>query len=192
MSRVTASHLVGGQRVAAVLQRAAAPEVLANQFLALRRARMPQLEQWARMRARTTCPVRRGAWYRVVQLTPTEAVLDVNRQPFAVPRPFLQILPIRPRMWSVVLRSRGSTAPPQSWGPRYAVCPRCCARAPLPGQSVSMRCPGCDMAFVIAWSDSHWRVFELLSGSPAARGIAKARDAAVRLWKGSAARRFDG
>lgn len=174
------------------LPTAAAPSLLANPFKAFRRVRMPQHEQWARVRARTTCPVRRGAWYRVVRLTPTEAILEVNRQPFAVPRPFLQILPIRPRMWSVVLRPRGSSAPPPSWGPRYAVCPRCSARAPLPAQAVSMRCPGCGRASVIAWSDSHWRVFELLSGSPAARGIAKARDAAVRFWKGSAAKQVDG
>jgi len=145
---------------------------------------MPQLEQWARVRARTNCLLRRGAWYRVVQLTPAEVILDVNRRPVSVPRPFVQVLPIRPRMWSVVLRPRGGVSPPRSWGPRYGVCPHCCARAPLLERSVSMRCPACSMAFVIGWSDSHWRVFELLSGSSAARALAKAHDAASRLWKG--------
>lgn len=145
---------------------------------------MPQLEQWARLRARTKCPLRRGAWYRVVQLSPTAVVLDVCRQRLSVPRPLLQILPIRPRMWSVVPRPRGSIAPPESWGPRYGVCPHCCARAPLPDRAVSLRCPDCRMAFIIGWSDSHWRMFELLSGSPAAQVLAKARDAALRVWKG--------
>ncbi len=145
---------------------------------------MPQPEQWARIRARAFPPLRRGGWYRVVQLTPTEVILDVNRRPLTVPRPFLQVLPIRPRMWSVVLRPRGSANPPQSWGPRYAVCPHCCARAPVSDRSTSMRCPACQMAFVIGWSDSHWRVFDLLSRSPAAQVIVKARDAALKVLKG--------
>src|SRR2546427_1141530 len=61
------------------------------------RACMNQVQQWARLRARTTCPLRRGAWYRVVQLTDAEAILDVNGRPLSVPRAFLQVLPIRPR-----------------------------------------------------------------------------------------------
>jgi len=142
---------------------------------------MHQLQQWARLRARTNCPLRRGAWYRVVELTAAEAVLDVNGRPLSVPRAFLQVLPIRPRMWSVVPRLRGALTP-SSWGPRYGVCPRCCARAPLQQGAATMRCPACSFAFVIGWSDSHWRVFELLSGSPAARAMVKAREAAVRLW----------
>jgi hypothetical protein len=147
---------------------------------------MHQVQQWARVRARTTCPLRRGAWYRVVQLTAADAVLDVAGRPVTVPRAFLQVLPIRPRMWSVVLRPRGAVAPPPSWGPRYGVCPRCSARAPLHQGSATMRCPTCGFAFVIGWSDSHWRVFELMSGSPAARAIVKAREAAVRLWNRAA------
>jgi len=153
------------------------------------RACMNQVQQWARLRARTTCPLRRGAWYRVVQLTDAEAILDVNGRPLSVPRAFLQVLPIRPRMWSVVLRLRGAVTPPASWGPRYGVCPRCCARAPLHQGSATMRCPACAFAFVIGWSDSHWRVFELMSGSPAARAMVKAREAAVRLWSRAAPRR---
>ncbi len=142
---------------------------------------MNQVQQWARLRARTTCPLRRGAWYRVVQLTDAEAILDVNGRPLSVPRAFLQVLPIRPRMWSVVLRLRGAVTPPAS--------PRCCARAPLHQGSATMRCPACGFAFVIGWSDSHWRVFELMSGSPAARAIGKAGEAAVRLWSRAAPRR---
>jgi len=149
---------------------------------------MQHLQQWARVRARTNCPLRRGAWYRVVSLTAVEAVLEVNGRPLSVQRPLLQVLPIRPRMWSVVPRLRGAVTPPASWGARYGVCPRCAARAPLHERQATMRCPGCSFAFLIAWSDSHWRVFELLSGSPAARAVAKARDAALKLLHRSAPR----
>ena len=147
---------------------------------------MTHVEQWARVRARTNCQLRRGAWYRVVEFAPLAVVLEVNRQPVRVPRPFLQVLPIRPRLWSVVARLRNAAAPPPSWGPRYGVCPRCANRAALPGRSISMRCPACEVVSVIGWSDSHWRVFEILSATPAGRLIAKARGAAKRLRLGGA------
>ena len=141
---------------------------------------MPDVQQWARVRARTSWPLRRGAWYRVVDLTPLEAVLEVNLRPLRVPRPFVQVLPIRPGLWSVVPRLRDAVTPPERWGSRYAVCPRCCARAPLT-DSVSMYCPGCRALFMIGWSDSHWRVFEIMSGAPDASAIMKAHAAAALL-----------
>ena len=125
---------------------------------------MPGVQQWARVRARTHHPLRRGAWYPVAQLTPVEAVLQVNQRPLSVPRPFVQVVAIRPQMWSVVTRPRQGDAPPPSWGSRYGVCPGCSARAALHGTATSMSCPGCGATFPIAWSDSHWRIFEVLSG----------------------------
>src|SRR2546427_4820818 len=142
---------------------------------------MPHVQQWARVRARTNCTLRRGAWYRVTRLTPLEAVLEVNQRPVHVPRPFVQVLPLRPRMWSVVPRPRDAVTLPDSWGPRYAVCPDCSARAALQGPSGGMPCPGCGSVFPIAWSDSPWRVFEVLSDRPALKAMAKVRDAALRL-----------
>src|SRR2546428_417513 len=133
---------------------------------------MHQLQQWARVRARTNCPLRRGAWYRVLSLTAVEAVLEVHGRPLSVPRPLLQVLPIRPRMWSVVSRLRGAVTPPASWGARYGVCPRCAARAPLHERQATLRCPNCSFAFLIAWSDSHWRVFRLLRRREVARHLA--------------------
>src|SRR3989442_11596279 len=120
---------------------------------------MNQVQQWARLRARATCPLRRGAWYRVVQLTDAEAILDVNGRPLSVPRAFLQVLPIRPRMWSVVPRLRGAVTPPASWGPRYGVGPPCCAPAPLHQSSATMPRPPCGFAFVVWGAGSHWPVF---------------------------------
>lgn len=129
---------------------------------------MPDVQRWARVRARTHYPLRRGAWYSVAQLTPVEAVLQVNQRPLSVPRPFVQVVTIRPQMWSVVTRPREGDAPPPSWGARYGVCPGCSARAALQGAATSMPCPGCGATFPIAWSDSHWRIFEVLSGSETA------------------------
>jgi len=90
---------------------------------------MPHTEQWARTRVRTSRQVRRGAWYRVIRATAREGVLEVNRRPVTVPRSFLQILPFRPTMWSVVTRLPNAQHPPASWGSTYGVCPSCSARA---------------------------------------------------------------
>src|SRR5207253_11439885 len=104
---------------------------------------MPHAEQWARTRVRTSRQVRRGAWYRVLRATALEGVLEVNRRPVTVPRTFLQILPFRPTMWSVVTRLPNAQHPPASWGSTYGVCPSCSARAPPcqhRAQRVSPRC----------------------------------------------------
>src|SRR5439155_999100 len=59
---------------------------------------MTHVEQWARVRARTNCQLRRGAWYRVVELAPVEVVLEVNRRLLRVPRPFVQVPPVSSRL----------------------------------------------------------------------------------------------
>ena len=41
-------------------------------------ARMSEV-QWARLAEDGNYGVRRGAWYRVAELTPSDAVVDVNR-----------------------------------------------------------------------------------------------------------------
>src|SRR6266550_334478 len=85
--------------------------------------------QWARIRPAEASHLRRGAWYRVVKLTPQEAVLDVNGTLTAFPRPSLEILPTRPTRWTVVPRPPRSARLPITWGSRYGVCPNCRARA---------------------------------------------------------------
>lgn len=147
---------------------------------------MPQLPYWARMRTGADWPLRRGAWYRVVEFTPAEAVLDVNHRLLRVPRASVQILPLRPPMWSLV-RRRPDDAPPAPSDERYAVCPNCSARSPLDGSSRAMRCPRCGAAFVIAWSESPWRAFEVLPGRPPrAAMLARARAAALRALAAAA------
>ena len=116
--------------------------------------------QWARLNADQSCGLRRGAWYRVVRLTPDEAVLQVpRREQVRVPRRYVDTLSNRPRHWTVVPRSRGAEAeaerPPAGWHARYAVCPACRTRAPITGYAVEMRCPGCDGLFSIAWEEKY-------------------------------------
>src|SRR6266480_3458225 len=88
---------------------------------------MPHVQYWARVRAGMDCPLRRGAWYRVVELTAGETVLEVNRRLLRVPRTFLQILPLRPPMWSPDRRAERWRAPAR-WrcarSPRRSACER--------------------------------------------------------------------
>ncbi|MGH7530984.1 MAG: hypothetical protein ACREMN_11425 [Gemmatimonadales bacterium] len=114
---------------------------------------MPTTE-WARLRADETAQLRRGAWYRVVRLTPLEAVVDVNGRPVAVPRPALQIVPTPPTRWSVVARPAHAPRMPLAWGARYGVCPNCRERAHLEPKATSMRCPRCNGFFDIGWEES--------------------------------------
>src|SRR5258706_5263936 len=93
---------------------------------------MASLAQWARVRPDTPAKLRQGAWYRVVRLTPAEAVLDINGRPTAVPRPSLQIVPAAPTRWTVVARPAGAGGRlPATWGPRYRVWPQFPERARL-------------------------------------------------------------
>ena len=77
--------------------------------------------QWARLRAESSAPLRRGAWYRVLRLTQTDAVLDVNERPMNVPRPALHLASRPPSVWGIVPRPLNAKSLPTSWGARYAV-----------------------------------------------------------------------
>ena len=110
--------------------------------------------QWARVRPDQVAALRQGAWYRVVRLTPVEAVLDINGRATAVPRPSLQISPTPPTRWAVVARPARAARLPLAWGPRYGVCPNCRERAHLEPRATSMRCPKCNGHFDIGWDDS--------------------------------------
>jgi hypothetical protein len=141
---------------------------------------MSHLQHWARVRAGMDCPLRRGAWYRVVELTTAEAVLEVHHRLIRVPRTFVQILPLRPPLWSLV-RRRPDDAAPAAQEQRYAVCPSCSSRRPMIDASITLRCARCGGVFAVAWSDSQWRAFEVLPGRrPAFSTLARARAAALR------------
>lgn len=137
---------------------------------------MPASSLWARVRARSTAPLRRGAWYRVLELDGRAATLDVNSRLLRFRRPLLQILPIRPPAWSVVA-ALNDAAP----GDRYGVCPSCCDRARLEPGARAMRCRRCGGRFAVLWSDAAWRAFEISSDAPDERLLARVRAAALRV-----------
>ena len=111
---------------------------------------------WARLKQDVNCGLRRGAWYRVVGLTPEDAVLQVpRRERVRVPRRFLQTLFSRPRHWTVVPRSEHTQDLPDHWRARYAVCPVCRARAPITGYILDMQCAKCHGQFGIAWDERY-------------------------------------
>jgi hypothetical protein len=115
---------------------------------------MPGTGQWARVRPTEASHLRRGAWYRVVRLTASEAVLDVNGTLTPFPRPALEIVPSPPSRWAVVPRPPHSARLPMSWGARYGVCPNCRNRARLEERTTSMRCPKCNGFFDIGWENT--------------------------------------
>src|SRR2546429_9585285 len=121
---------------------------------------MPHGEQWARTRVRTSRQVRRGAWYRVLRATALEGVLEVNRRPVTVPRTFLQILPFRPTMWSVVNRHPNAQHPPAGWGATTGGCPSCSPRPSLGQHAPRLGCPRSNGLFAVAGKALGVCVFE--------------------------------
>jgi len=111
--------------------------------------------QWARVNADLNLRLRRGAWYRVLELHPLEAVLDVRGARVTVPRPFLEIVGTPPRRWTVVAELRDVSHVPSAWGGRYAVCPNCRERQPLERRSSDMRCDRCGGVFDIGWNERY-------------------------------------
>ncbi len=111
--------------------------------------------QWARLRADLDCDLRRGAWYRIIEMARLEVIVDVRGQAVSVPRPFVEILAAPPRRWTVVPRPDNALRLPAHWGPYYGVCPSCGDRAPLLGRPASMRCQRCNGVFAVAWSETY-------------------------------------
>src|SRR5256885_8395986 len=128
--------------------------------------RMPHVQYWARVRAGQDCPLRQGAWYRVVELTPVEAIVDVNHRLLHIPRAFVQVLPLRPPTWTVVPGPDAGAAHADA-GRKYGVGPSCCARARLDGPPPAMRGARCGALAAVPWSDPGWRTVRGPPGRPA-------------------------
>lgn len=111
--------------------------------------------QWARLNIDGPSHLRRGAWYRILKLTSTEATLNVKGAPVPVPRGQLQLSSVPALRWSVVPAPRGAPRFPSTWGPRYAVCPNCRDRAQLVGRPATIRCQRCNGLFEVAWDESY-------------------------------------
>jgi len=109
---------------------------------------------FARLQADVPLNVRRGAWYRVLELTDLQAVIEVNRRRLGVLRAWLEIQQRPPQRWSVVAGSKENRkAPPQLRG-TYGVCPNCRARAPLPKRIRTLECKRCEQEFEINWTET--------------------------------------
>src|SRR5947207_2541136 len=115
--------------------------------MALREGAASADPQWARLQVDVNCRVRRGAWYRVADLTSAEARLDVNREQIPVPRTSLKIVTAPPQHWTIVARPRDARSLPAHWGDKYAVCPGCRNRMELKGAPHTMRCARCECVF---------------------------------------------
>lgn len=109
--------------------------------------------QWARLKEQVKSPLRLGAWYRILKLTPTEATVDVKGKSVPVARAHLQLSPTPGMRWSVVPAPTNAPRFPTSWGRQYAVCPNCRDRAQLVGQPASLRCHRCNGLFEVAWNE---------------------------------------
>ena len=80
--------------------------------------------QWARPRADVNRGLRRGAWYRVIALTPQAVVLDVNHNTRTVPREGVDIVDRPPQHWSIVPRPPGRRPRPGRLGRSLRPLPR--------------------------------------------------------------------
>ena len=109
---------------------------------------------FARLEADVELNLRRGAWYRVLELDDLQAVLDVNRQRVGVLRAWLEIKQRPPKRWTVVTRPPGGCKEAQL-GTRYIVCPGCRGRAPLPKRvsARALECGRCRQDFEVDWEE---------------------------------------
>src|SRR5260370_6334163 len=98
---------------------------------------------WGQLKGDENRGLRRGAWYRVVALTPHEAVLDVNRKHVPLDRAAVHLVSALPHAWTVVRRPADAKGVAVEMGEYYAVCPSCRNPAPLHGSPPSARCARC-------------------------------------------------
>lgn len=110
---------------------------------------------FARLQADVGLKIRRGAWYRVLELRDLEAVIEVNRKPVSVLKAVLEIQQRPPLRWTVVPRPEGARRAPAELGQQYGVCPSCRTRAPLPRRGRELQCPHCKQEFEINWSEGY-------------------------------------
>ena len=112
---------------------------------------------WATARPFARPTPRNGAWYPVVgEASGERAVLEVRGKKVAVARKYLEIRPERPKVFTVVVRSRETAATVfDSRGAKiervYAVCPACTQRLPVAKDQSMAICPRCGHHAEVAW-----------------------------------------
>jgi hypothetical protein len=107
---------------------------------------------FARLQADVPLKLRRGAWYRVIQLDDLQAVIEVNHRKVGVLRAWLEIQQRPPQTWTIVAAPEEAKrkAPPHLRG-IYGVCPNCRGRAPLPKKLPRvLECAKCRKEYAIS------------------------------------------
>ena len=115
---------------------------------------MPGL-RWGRLQFDVDCRLRRGAWYRVVDVQGMEVVVDVNQRRQQVPLYAMEVVTTPPKRWTVVPTPRPGPRLPKEFRPRYAVCPNCRERAPLRPEIHAMRCDRCRGTYEVDWKENY-------------------------------------
>ena len=104
--------------------------------------RGPEVHRWARLRMNIpTSLLRRGAWYPVLSAGAEEAVLEVRGTLTVIAREFVEVVPARPEMWSLV---------PAAWGGPYLVCPDCAERVRNVAVTGTFSCPHCHGSYAVS------------------------------------------
>ncbi len=109
---------------------------------------------FARVQDDVPLKLRRGAWYRVLELNDLQAVIEVNHRRIGVLRAWLEIQRRPPQRWSVVEGSKDNRKAPPHLRGTYGVCPNCRARAPLPKRAKAHQCAKCRGEFEINWAEA--------------------------------------
>ena len=79
---------------------------------------------------------------------------NVARHPLSLSRSLLQFSSAPPALWTVVQDTGNAAAGVPAACTSYAVCPNCRRRVPLTGSPATMRCPGCNGLFEVAWDEA--------------------------------------
>jgi hypothetical protein len=109
---------------------------------------------FARLQADVDLKIRRGAWYRVLDLGDLEAVIEVNKRPMTVLRAMLEIQQRPPLRWTVVAHPTGGRKKAEL-GVEYGVCPSCRTRAPMPKKARALECPRCKQEYEVNWGEAY-------------------------------------
>jgi len=111
---------------------------------------------WATARPFARPMPRAGAWYPIVgEATNDRAVLEVRGRKVAIQRKYLEIRSDRPKVFTVVVRSRETAANVASHGREiervYAVCPECTSRVRILKNQPVATCEECRHRAEVAW-----------------------------------------
>lgn len=102
---------------------------------------------WPAAKRRADQPLRRGAWYPVVQRDQTTMAVKTDAGRVLVDVHQVEVRQDCPMRFTVVRLSKNEPNPakgtPRNLGLRYAVCPQCCARVRLMGAAARLKCRHC-------------------------------------------------